>query len=93
MIQQRLTLLLYIALFSKSLNPTQYISPPGSVGSALGLKSKGRSFDPAVNHTSNNVRLLAHVFTDEDPQTEWLKRDGSNRVSWFQTRFLSWVYL
>ena len=51
---------------------TLHISPPSSVGSVLGLKSKGRSFDPAVNHyfSSNNVRLLAQVFTGEDPQTE-----------------------
>ena len=35
---------------SKSLNPTLHISPPSSVGSVLGLKSKGRSFEPALNH-------------------------------------------
>ena len=34
----------------QSLNPTLHINPPHSVGSALGLKSKGRSFEPAVNH-------------------------------------------
>ena len=52
---------------SKSFNPILHISPPFSVGSAYGLKSKGRSFEPAVNlyFSSNNVRLLAHVFTGE----------------------------
>ena len=71
------------------------MSPPSSVGSALGLKSKVRWLEPRVNHyfSSNNVRLLAQVFTGEDPQSEWLKCDESNRVYWFQTRFLSGVYL
>ena len=75
---------------SKSLNPTPHVSPPRSVGNALCLKSKGRWFEPAVIHyfSSNNVRLLAHVFSCEDLQSEWLKRDKSNRVYWFQTRFL-----
>ena len=42
------------------------------IRSALGLKSKGRSFEPTVNHyfSSNNVRLLAHAFTGEDLQSE-----------------------
>ena len=34
-----------------------------------------------------------YIFTDEDPQSEWMKRDESNRVYWFQTRFLSLVYM
>ena len=53
---------------SEILNPTLHISPPSSVGSALGLNSKARPFEPAVNHyfSSNHVRLLAHVFTGED---------------------------
>ena len=33
--------------------------------------------------SSNIVRLLAHVFTGENPQSEWLKHDESNRVYWF----------
>ena len=39
---------------------------------ALDLKSKGRWFEPAVNHnfSSNYVRLLAHIFTDEDLKSE-----------------------
>ena len=71
MTHQRITLKLHITLYSKSLNPTLHISQPTSVGSVLGLKSKGRWFEPAVNHyfSSNNVRLLAHVFTGE-AQTE-----------------------
>ena len=50
-----------VTLCTKSLNPTLHISPPSSVGGALGLKFKGRWFEPAVNHyfSSNNVRLLA----------------------------------
>ena len=30
--------------------------------------------------SSNNVRLLAYVFTGGDPRLEWLKRYDSNRV-------------
>ena len=42
-VTRRITLKLhvYITLYSKSLNPTLHISPTSSVGSALGLKSKG----------------------------------------------------
>ena len=43
--------------------------------------------------SSNNVRLLAYVFTVGDPRLEWLKRYESNRVYCFQTIFLSLVYL
>ena len=52
---------IYITLYSKSLNPTLHISLASSVGSALGSKSKGRWFEPAVNHyfSSNNVRLAS----------------------------------
>ena len=40
-------------------------------------------FEPAVRHyfCSNNVRLLAYVYTVWDPQLEWLKRNESNRVN------------
>ena len=59
-VTRRITLKLYITLYSKSLNPTLHISPPSSVGSVLGLKSKGRWFEPRVNYyiSSSNVRLL-----------------------------------
>ena len=70
---RRITLKLYITLYSKSLNPTLHISPPSSVGSALDLKSKGRSIE---------------VFTGEDQYSEWLNSDESNRVYWFETKFL-----
>ena len=52
-------------------------------------------FEPAACHyfSSNDVRLLAYVFTGGDPQLEWLKRNESNRVYWFQTIVLSLVYL
>ena len=33
------------------------------------------------------------IFTGEDPQSEWMKRDESNKVYCFQTRILSLVYL
>ena len=60
-VTRRITLKLYITSYSKSLNPTLHISPPSSVGSMLGLNSKDRWFEPAVNHyfSSYNVRLLA----------------------------------
>ena len=43
-------------------------------------------FEPAVRHyfSSNNVRLLAYVFT----QLDLLKRNESNRVYWFQENIL-----
>ena len=51
------------------------ISPPSSVKSALGLKSKGRWFEPAVNHyfSSNNVRLLASrsLQVKTNSQNDW----------------------
>ena len=52
-------------------------------------------FEPALCHyfSSNNVGLFAYVFTGGDPQLEWLKRNESKRVYWFQTGFLSLVYL
>ena len=37
---------------------------------------------------SNKCRLFAYVFTVGDPKSEWLKRDGSNRVYCFKTRIL-----
>ena len=43
--------------------------------------------------SSNKVCLLVFVFTGENPQSEWLKHDESNRVCWFQTEFLPLVYL
>ena len=54
-----------------------------------------RWYESALCHyfSSNNVRLLAYVFTSGDPQLEWLKRNESNRVYWFQTGFLSLMYL
>ena len=60
-VTRRITLKLYITLYSKSINLTLHISPTSLVGSALGLKSKGRWFDPRVNHyfSSSNVRSLA----------------------------------
>ena len=49
-VTRRITLKLYIPLYSKSLIPPLHISPRSSVGNALGLESKGRWFEPAVNH-------------------------------------------
>ena len=46
-----------------------------SVGSALGLKSKGRWFEPRVNHyfSSSNVRLLGSrsLQVKTNSQNEW----------------------
>ena len=60
-VTRRIPLKLYIILYNKISNPTLHISPTSSVGSALGLESKGRWFEPAMNRffSSNNVRLLA----------------------------------
>ena len=33
------------------------------------------------------------IVTGEDSQSEWMTRGESNRVYWFQIRFLSLVYL
>ena len=52
---------IYNTVQQKFKNSTLHISPPSSVGSALGLKFKGRWFEPRVYHyfSSRNVRLLA----------------------------------
>ena len=74
-VTRRITLKLYITLYSKSLNPALYISPPSSVGSALGLKSKCRWFEPVMNHyfSSYNVRLLAFraLQVKTNSQNDW----------------------
>ena len=67
-VTRRITLKLYITMYSKRLNPTLHIS----------LAQSG-------------ARI--YVFTGEDQQSEWLKRDESNRVYWVETGFLSSVYL
>ena len=91
-VTRRITLKLYITLYSKSLNPTLHISPPSSVGSALGLKSKGRSFQPAVNHyfSSNNVRLLASrsLQLKTNSQNDW---SVTNQIGY--TGFRQYSYL
>ena len=43
--------------------------------------------------SSNIICLLAYVFVCGDQQLEWLRDIESNRVYWFETRFLSLVYL
>ena len=74
-VTRRIKLKLYIILYRKSLNPTLHISPSSSVGSALGMKSKGRWFEPAVNHnfSSNNVSLLASrsLQVKTNSQNDW----------------------
>ena len=64
-----------IALYSKSLNPTQHISRRSSLGSALGLESKGCWLESTVRHyfLSNNVRLLAYASLQAKTynQNEW----------------------
>ena len=74
-LQWGVTLYLYIALYSKSLNPTPHISRRSSVGSALDLESKGCWFEPTVRHyfSSNNVRLLAYTSLQVKThnQNEW----------------------
>ena len=37
--------------------------------------------------------MLAYVFTGEYQQSEWMKRNNSNRVNWFEEIFLSLVDL
>ena len=73
-VTRRITFKLNITLYSKSLNPTLHISPPSSVGGALCLKSKGRWFEPAVNHFfSNNIRLFASrsLQVKTNSQNDW----------------------
>ena len=61
-------------LYSAKLNTALRICWHRSVGRALGRWSKDFWFEPAVSHyfSSKNVCLLAYVFTDGDPQLEWL---------------------
>ena len=35
-----------------------------------------------LDNAGNNVRLLAYVFTEWDPQLDWLKHNESNRAYW-----------
>ena len=61
-----------------------------------GPKPLGRNHwgsNPKRAETSGNPPVGIAIFTGEDSQSEWMKRDESNRVYWFQTRFLSLVYL
>ena len=60
-VTRRITLKLCITLYSKSLNPTLHINPLSSVGSALGLKYKGRWFEPAVNHNFFQQCLMVGI--------------------------------
>ena len=84
----------FILLLTK-LNPVLCIGWHGSVGRALGRCSIDCWAEPAVRHyfSSNYIRMLAYVFTVGNPYLEWLKRNESNRLYWFETRFLSLVYL
>ena len=79
------TLLLYnMALYSKSLNPTLRISRCSSAGNAF------LDCNPEVGDSSPLCTTIflptmfacwqLYVFTGEDPQSKWLKRDESNRV-------------
>ena len=95
-VTRRITLKLYITLYSKLLNPTLHISPPSSVGSALDLKSKCRSFEPAVDHcfSSNNVCLLASMSLQvkTNSQNDWSVTNQIGNTGLRQD-FLSLVYL
>ena len=94
--QQRLIFILY--LYLAKLNPVLRI---GAIAQMLERRNDDQDiaeqcwFEPAPCHyfSSNNFRVFAYVFTGGDPQLEWLKRNKSNRVYWFQTVFLSLVYL
>ena len=65
------------------------------LGKAFGLSSRGCWFEPTVRHyfPSNNVRLLAYVYTGEDTQSKRLTRDESNRIYWLQIILLSLIYM
>ena len=57
--------------------------------------SERHDYDPnaplfATIFISVNVRLLAHVFTSEDPQLQWLKREESY---WEYTGFIFTLFL
>ena len=77
MTQWRVVLWVTIALYSinKNVNPTLHISRRSSVGSALGLKSKGCWFEPTVRNyfSSSKVRLFscASLQVKTNNQNEW----------------------
>ena len=75
--------------FLAKLNPILWIRGHSAVGRALDRCSWDCWFEPAIRHyfSSINVGLLAYVFTGRDLQLKWLKRNESNRVYWFETRF------
>ena len=65
------------------LNPTLHIDRTSSVWKVEDLYSKSCWFEPSERHhfSSSSFCLMAYVFTDGDRQSEWMKRDDSNRVN------------
>ena len=74
-------------------NPVSNISEIPQFGELAGFGFKGYWFVPMMSrHFSSNklnARLWVYVFTPQDPHLEWLKREESNGVYWFETRVSS----
>ena len=78
-----------LTLYSKSLNPTLLISRCSSVWERVRtviLRLQVWAHCAPLFFFQQCSLVGIHVFTGEDPQSEWLKSDESNRVYWFQTR-------
>ena len=92
-VTRRITLKLYNTVQQRFKSQSKY-RPPSSVGSAIGLKSKDRRFEPRVNHffSSSNVRLLASrsLQMKTNSQNDW---SATNQMGYTETGFLSLVYL
>ena len=85
-----------ISLCSKSLNPSLHISRCSSVGNAFWTvipRLQVLAHCAPLFFFQQCLLVGIYVFTCENLQLEWLKRDESNRVYWFQPIFLSFVYL
>ena len=87
MTQPRFRLIKVAAKFK--LNTITCIGWNSSVGKEL-IQFRGCWIETAVLHylSSNNVRLLAYIFTEGDPQSEWLKRNKSEKTGLRQDSYI-----
>ena len=87
---------IYIALYSKSLNPTLHISRRSSVGGAIGLQSKGCWFEPTLLNylSSNNVRLLVYTSLQVKThnQNEWSVTNQIGYTGFRRDSYLKFIW-
>ena len=81
------------ALYSNCLNPTSHIFRDSAVGERVRLGMLVRAHVAPLFFFQQCSPVGIAIFTGEDPQSERMNRDESNRVYWFQTRLVYLVYL